>query len=401
MKEREVVIVDGCRTAFGKKGGGLKSFAASELGGICVKALLERTALYERGGQVDSLLAGMAILDSKAHAVARYVSQYAGLPFGVSATFVEMQCGSAITALNHAAWKIKVGMSDIAIVGGVESHSNIPAVFGTDYTPYRQIPTPLPIHLSPIPEHDTNMIQNSDKMAAKWGISREACDEFSIRSQERLQAGYASGLIGPEIIPVTVPATRKTPEIIIAKDEHPRPNITLEQISAMKPVFAGGVTTAANASGTNDGAAFLLVMTAEKAKELGYEPYAKWIGGAYGGIQPDLMGVAASYSNLKAAKQLGMKLKDFDVFESNEAFAAQQLSVIKDMQDATGEIIDQSKWNPNGGAIAIGHPNAASGARITMFAMKQLEKTGGKYGSISSCCGGGHGSTAIIENLRR
>ena len=154
-------------------------------------------------------------------------------------------------------------------------------------------------------------------------------------------------------------------------------------------------------SGTNDGAAFLLVMTAEKAKELGYTPYARWVGGAHAGIRADHMGVAASYSNLKAAAQLGLRLRDFDVFESNEAFAAQQLAVIKDMETTTGEKIDQSKWNPNGGAIAIGHPNAASGARITMFAMKQLEKIGGRYASISSCCGGGQGSTAIIENLRR
>ena len=398
---RDVVIVDGCRTPFGKKGGGLKGFAASELGGLCVKALMERTALYERGGAVDSLIAGMAISDTKSKATARYISLLAGLPYEVSATFVEMQCGSAITSLNHAAWKIRMGISDIAVVGGVESHSNIPVGFATDTIPYRDRPTPLSRHLSPIAEQDTSMVQNSDKMAARWGVSREECDGFAVRSQQRLQQAYAKGITGDEIIPVTVPATRKTPEIIVSKDEHPRPEVTYEKISRMPPLFPGGVTTAANASGTNDGAAFLLVMTAEKAKELGYTPYARWIGCAHAGIQADYMGVAASYSNLKAAKQLGLKLRDFDVFESNEAFAAQQLAVIKDMQDATGEIIDETKWNPNGGAIAIGHPNAASGARITMFAMKQLEQTGGRYGSISSCCGGGQGSTAIIENLRR
>ena len=394
---REVVIVDGCRTAFGKKGGGLKEFSATELGGICVKALLERTQLAERGGKVDSLLAGMAIGETRSNATARYISQLAGLPYEVAATYVEMQCGSAITSLNHAAWKILMGASDIAVVGGVESHSNLPVLFGTDIAPYRDKPAPLVRTLSPIAEHATNMIQNSDKMAAKWGVEREECDTFSIRSQQRLQAAFESGLSGPEIIPVFNPFTGKT----ITKDEHPRPDVTLEKISAMRSIYPGGVTTAANASGTNDGAAFLLVMTAEKAKELGYTPYARWVAGAHAGIQADHMGVAASYSNLKAAKYAGLKLKDFDVFESNEAFAAQQLAVIKDMQEATGETLDQSKWNPNGGAIAIGHPNAASGARITWFAMKQLEKIGGRYGSISSCCGGGQGSTAIIENLRR
>ena len=401
MKEREVVIVDGCRTAFGKLGGSLKDFTATELGSICVKALLERTQIMERGG-VDSLLAGMAIRDSNTNAVARYISQLAGLPFEVSATFVEMQCGSAITSLNHAAWKIKMGLSDIAIVGGVESYSNLTAVFPTDHKPYRAIPpAAIKQRLSPNPERDTVMIMNSDKIAKRWNISKEESDEFSYRSQMRLQQAYSSGLIGPEIVPVTIPATRKRPEIIIDKDEHPRPNITLEKIAAMPAIYDGGVTTAANSSGRNDGAAFLLVMTAEKAKELGYTPYAKWIGCAHAGIQEDYMGVAASYSNLKAMKQLGLKIKDFDVWECNEAFAAQNLAVIKDMEATTGETIDQSKWNPNGGAIAIGHPNGASGARITIFAMKQLEKTGGKYGSISSCCGGGQGTTAIIENLRR
>jgi len=403
MKEREVVIVDGCRTAFGKMGGGLKDFAATELGGICVKALLDRTGVLERGGKVDSLLAGMAIAEHRAIiGTARYISQCAGLPYDVAATFVEMQCGSAITALNHAAWKIKMGMSDIAVVGGVESHSNLPAPFRTDYVPFRaEPPVALAYHLTPNAERDTDMIQNSDKMADQWNVSRQEADEFAYRSQQRLDAAYKTGLIGPEIIPVTVPATRKNPEIIVDKDEHPRPNITMEQISGMKAIYAGGVTTAANSSGRNDGAAFLLVMTAEKAEELGYIPYARWIGCGHAGFQEDLMGLAASRSNLQAMKHLGLRIKDFDVWECNEAFAAQNVAVIKDMEAITGEKIDQDKWNPNGGAIAIGHPNGASGARITIFAMKQMEKTGGKYASISACCGGGHGSTAIIENLRR
>ncbi len=401
MSEREVVIVDGYRTAFGKRGGGLKGFSATELGGLCVKGLLERTGIQERA-QVDSLLVGMAIYDTKSWAPARYVAQLAGLPYEVSATFVEMQCGSAITALNHAAWKILMGASEIAVVGGIESHSTTPGFFETDHTPYRGTsPQPIIRRLTPNKERDTSMIQNSDKMAEHWGISREACDEFSVRSQQRLQAAYASGLIGPEIIPVTIPATRKTPEIIVDKDEHPRPEVTFESLSKMKAIFPGGVTTAGNASGVNDGAAFLLVMTAEKAKELGYEPYAKWLTSAHAGIREDWMGVAASYSNMKALKQLNMKISDIDVWECNEAFAAQNLAVIKDMQDTLGETIDQAKWNPNGGAIAIGHPNGASGARISIFAMKQLEKFGGKYGCISSCCGGGQGTTAIIENLRR
>ena len=402
MKEREVVIVDGCRTPFGRMGGSLKVFAASDLGGICVKALLDRTGLYKRGGKVDSLMAGMACNDSKCSGVARYIAQLSGLPFEVSATFVEMQGGSAITCLNHAAWKIKMGISDIAIVGGVESHSNTPAAFGTDYEPYKAFaPTPLPRLLTPNPDRNTSLLQSSDKEAAKWGISREACDAYAIRSQQRFQAGYQSGLIGPEIVPVTISATRKTPEQIVIQDENPHHNTAAESFSAAEPLFTSGVTTAVNSSVFSDGAAFLLIMTAEKAAELGYTPYAKWIGCAHSGTRESDMGSAAAYSHLKAAKQLGLKLGSFDVFENNEISAAQQLTAIEVLQNTACEMVDPSKWNPIGGAIAVGCPSAASGARIAISALKQLEKTGGKYGSLSACCGGGQGATTIIENLRR
>lgn len=398
---REVVIVDGARSAFGELGGGLKTLPGTEIAGLVVKGLLKKTGILERG-RVDSLVCGCALGDCQTNLPARYVVQTAGLPFEVSGTFVEMQCGSAITSLNHAAWKILMGMSDVAVVGGMESYSRLPARFSTSQVPYRLIPpTAVSLRVTPDKERDTDMIFNNDLMAKVWNISREACDEYACSSQYRLDAAYRSGLIGPEIVPITIPATRKTPETVINKDEHPRPGVTMERIGTMKPIYEGGVTTAANSSGRNDGAAFLLIMTAEKAKEYGYRPMARWIGCAHAGCQENLMGIAASYSNLKAMKHLNLKIADIDVFECNEAFAAQNLCVIKDMQETMGERIDPGKWNPNGGAIAIGHPNGASGARVTWFAMKQMEKTGGKYGCISSCCGGGQGATAIIENLRR
>jgi acetyl-CoA C-acetyltransferase len=174
----------------------------------------------------------------------------------------------------------------------------------------------------------------------------------------------------------------------------------MEGLSGLRAV-GGGVTTAGNASGINDGAAFVLMMSAEKAKELGYTPYARWVMGADIGVEPKYMGIGPAFSNAKALKLAGLSAADMDVWECNEAFAAQNLAVIKELENLTGHAIDMEKWNPNGGAIAIGHPNGASGARISQFAMKQLEKTGGRYGIISSCCGGGHGTTTIIENLRR
>jgi acetyl-CoA acetyltransferase family protein len=340
--------------------------------------------------------------DAQTRAIARYIVLKAGLPIDVSGIFVEMQCGSAITSLNHAVWRILTGMSEVAIVGGMESYSTYTAKMSTSQTPYQGIaPTPVRLTLTPNKERDVDMLTVSDLMAKTWKISREACDEFAYNSQKRLQEAYQTGLIGPEIVPYIIPATKKTPEVTVDKDEFPRANTTIEGLAKLKAIHEGGVTTAGNSSGRNDGAAFLLVMTTEKAKEYGYEPYAKWVGCAHAGCQENLMGIGPSYSNQKAFKQLGLKIKDIDVFECNEAFAAQNLSVIKDMQESLGEKIDLQKWNPNGGAIAIGHPNGASGSRITWFAMKQLEKTGGKYGCISSCCGGGLGTTVIIENLRR
>ncbi len=398
---REVVIVDGVRSAFTNFGGGLKTLASVDIASKVVDGLLERTGILERG-TVDSLMAGCALGDMKSKNTARYIVLQSKLPIECSGTFVEMQCGSAITSLNHAAWKIMAGMADVAIVGGMESYSTMTAKFPMSRPQYKLIPPyPVALSLTPNAERNIDMVSISDKMAVKWNITREECDEFACRSQQRLAAAYGKGITGDEIIPITIPATRKTPEIVVDKDEFPRPGTTMEGLSKLRAVNRDGVTTAGNSSGRNDGAAFLLVMTAEKAKEYGYTPLAKWIGGAHHGVQEDYMGIGPAYSNLKALKQLGLTISDIDVMECNEAFAAQNLGVIREMEAQSGVKIDQEKWNPNGGAISIGHPNGASGARISMFAMRQLEKTGGKYGVISSCCGGGLGTTAIIENLRR
>lgn len=397
----DIVIVDGLRTPFGNFGGTLKQFTATDLATMVVDALIDKTGILERG-KVDSLICGCALGDAYTKAIARYIVLQSKLPLETAGTFVEMQCGSAITSLNHAAWKILAGMSEIAIVGGMESYSTLTAKFPMSRPQYSLIP-PYPIAqgLTPNKERNVDMITVSDRMAAKWQISRTEADEYAVRSQERLQAAYEKGIAGANMIPVTIPATRKTPEIVMDKDEFPRPGTTMEGLSKLKPVRPDGVTTAGNASGRNDGAAFLLVMTAEKAKELGYTPIARWVGGAHCGCQEDLMGIGPAFSNLKALKMAGLSIGDMDVIECNEAFAAQQLSVIKEIEYQTGRKIDQSKWNPNGGAISIGHPNGASGSRIALFAMNQMIQTGGRYGIISSCCGGGHGTTSILENLCR
>lgn len=401
---REVVFVDFARTAFTNRGGSLRSLTGVEIGAECVKGLVKKSAVQERGGEcvIDAVISGAAFRDKKVGNPGRYLPLAAGLPLSTEGHQVEMQCGSAITSINHAAWQIALGYADVVIAGGMESHSTRPVFMSTTNEPYKGTPPAwLPMRLSPFEEQNIPMLEVSDGMARKWGITREQCDEFALLSQQRLNAAYKSGLVGDEIVDVVIPATKKTPEIMINKDEFPKPQSTLEGLSKLKPVNAGGVSTAGNSSGMNDGAAFVLMMTAEKAKELGFIPYAKWVGGADVGVEPRYMGIGPAFSNLKAMKHSGLEIRDVDVWECNEAFAAQNLSVIKEMEEQTGVTIDRARWNPNGGAIAIGHPNGASGGRIAIFTMKQLEKTGGKYGIFSSCCGGGHGTTTIIENLRR
>ena len=399
---REVVFVDGMRTPFGKQGGTLRDISGSNLAAMTVKALVAKSGIYERGGKVDSLMCGSAAGCGYSWSHARYITMKAGLPFETSASFVEMQCGSAIDSVNHAAWKILAGAADVVIAGGFESHSNKTVKYSTTVQPYKGIgPQALVAVIHDDPKQRASMIEISDIMAKKWDISREDCDAFACRSQARAAAATEKGYFTEEIVPITIPATKKTPEVIFTTDEHLRPSTTMEGLAKLRTIFPDGVTTAGNASGLNDGAAFVLMMTAEKAKELGYEPYARWVVGADYGVEPRLMGIGPAYSNLLAIQRAGLTVDDIDVFECNEAFAAQNLGVIREMEIQSGKAIDQEKWNPNGGAISFGHPNGASGARIGIFCMKELARSGGRYGLFSSCCGGGQGVTTLIENLRR
>lgn len=399
---REVVFVDGVRTAFGRIGGSLKDFTASKLAMTTIKGLVDKTKITEKG-HVDTVMMGIAAHCSEALNPARYSSLGAGLPYETSASYVEMQCGSAIDAINHTAWKILAGESDIAIAGGSEAYSQIPAKFSMSVAPYKMIPPmPLKCTLSPVAEEQIGMGITAENLQKMYEIPREASDEFAYNSQMRAKNAMENGYFDEEIVPVTFPATRKTPEYVFKIDEHPRPETTLEGLAKLPPAFVkGGTVTAGNASGLNDGGAMVLMMTAEKAKELGYEPMARWVASADYGVDPKIMGIGPAYAIPIALKRAGLKLSDMDVMECNEAFAVQNLAVAKEIENQTGEKVDMSKWNPNGGAIAFGHPNGASGARVCMFTMRELIRRGGRYGFYSSCCGGGLGVCAIIENLRR
>jgi acetyl-CoA C-acetyltransferase len=383
-------------------GGTIRDFFCSQLGGMALKGLVEKTKITERG-TVDCVFAGSALGCSNAMNPARWVLLAAGLPKETSASYVEMQCGSAIDSINHAAWKILANHADVIIAGGMESYSQAYAKFSMATQPYKLTP-PMPITrlLSPVPSENIGMGLTAENLQVKYNIPREAADEFAYQSQARTKMAMDNNYFKDEIVPVVIPGGKKAPDIVFNKDEHPRPETTLEGLAKLPPVFKpGGTVTAGNSSGQNDGAAFVLMMSAEKAKELGYKPMAKWIAGGDYGCDPVIMGIAPAYAVPLAMKRAGLKLADFDHMECNEAFAVQNLAVIKELENQTGGKVDRKKWNPLGGAISYGHPNGASGARIGMFTMRQLARTGGRYGFFSSCCGGGLGVATIIENLLR
>jgi len=393
---KNIVIVDGVRTPFGRLGGGLKQFHTADLASIAVKALVERTAIDPK--EIDAVYMGSAKGDARCPNLARYTSLLAGLPYETSAASVEMQCGSAIACINHAAYRIMADEADCVIVGGAETFSQLFFKFSTSQEPYKMIPpTPFANNLAPKDEDNLVMIQVSDMMAKKWGISREECDAYALRSQMLTKQAMESGFLDNQVIPVVIPATKKTPEIIVSKDEHPRPQTTAEGLAKLKAIYEDGVTTAGNASGRNDGGAALMMMTEEKAKALGYTPIVRWVAGSDVGVDPKLMGIGPAYSNMKVLQKMGMKPSDIGVYECNEAFAAQNLGVIRQMEIMSGETINMDTWNPNGGAIAFGHPNGASGGRIALSAIRHMENTGAQFGMISSCCGGGLGVSALFE----
>ena len=393
-----IVIVDGARTPFGRLGGGLKQFHTADLAAIAVKSLMERTQIDPK--EIDAVYMGSAKGDARCPNLARYTSLLAGLPYEASAASVEMQCGSAIAALNHAAYRMMAGDAECVIVGGAETFSQLFFKFSTSQEPYKMTPpVAFENNLAPKAEDNLIMIQVADNMAKKWGITREECDAYALRSQMLTKQAMESGFLDNQVVPVVIPATKKTPEVVVAKDEHPRPQTTAEALAKLKAIYEGGVTTAGNASGRNDGGAALLMMTEEKAKALGYTPIVRWVAGSDVGVDPKLMGIGPAYSNMKILNRLGMKPSDIGVYECNEAFAAQNLGVIRQMEIMSGETINMDTWNPNGGAISFGHPNGASGGRIALSAMRHMENTGAQFGMISSCCGGGIGVSALFERI--
>lgn len=395
---REVVIIDGVRTAIGKLGGSLVNETADHLAEKVIRGLLERTKLDS--AIIDEVILGQAKQSADQSNVARVASLRADLPISVPGYTVHRQCGSGLQSINNAAQQIALGYSDIIIAGGTESMSTAPYYLRNARYGYgvgnalildpntESQPGSQPFEVYGI----TTMGETAENLAEKYAITRNEQDTFAHRSQERTANAQQEGYFIEQIVPYEV-KKRKTVEIF-NKDEHPFLS-SEEKLSTLKPVFRkGGSVTAGNSSGRNDGASALLLMSKEKALELGYRPKVKILAQASAGVDPTIMGIGPVPSTIKALKQANLTIQDIDVIELNEAFAAQSIAVIRELG------LDINRVNPNGGAIAMGHPIGATGAILMTKLIHELERTGKRYGLVTLCIAGGLGITTIVENCQ-
>ncbi|MBJ9702758.1 3-oxoadipyl-CoA thiolase [Acinetobacter calcoaceticus] len=403
MTLKNAYIIDAIRTPFGRYAGGLAPVRADDLGAVPIKALMQRNPNVD-WEQVDDVIYGCANQAGEDNRnVGRMSALLAGLPYQVPATTINRLCGSSLDAIAIAARAIKAGEANLVIAGGVESMSRAPYVMGKsdsafgrsqkieDTTMGWRFINPKLKELYGV---DT-MPQTAENVAEKFNVNRADQDQFALASQQRTASAQAKGFFSKEIVAVEIPQ-RKGDAVVIDTDEHPRASTTLEALSKLKPVVkADGTVTAGNASGINDGAAALLIASDEAVQAYNLKPRAKIIASTAVGVEPRIMGFAPAPAIKKLLKQANLTLDQMDVIELNEAFAAQALAVTRDL----GLPDDSNKVNPNGGAIALGHPLGASGARLVTTALNQLEQTGGLYALCSMCIGVGQGIALIIERV--
>jgi len=394
---KKVVLAGACRTAIGTMGGGLSTIPAAELGAIVIKEALNRAGVAP--DKVDHVYMGCVIQAGQGQNVARQASIKAGLPIECPAVTVNVVCGSGLNCVNMAAQMIQAGDADIVVAGGMENMSMAPFALPNGRYGYRMMwPSQSQGGLVDTMVKDAlwdafndyHMITTADNVAKEWNLTREELDEFALKSQLKACAAQESGAFDKEIVPVEIKKKKET--IIFNKDEGPRPGSTIEGLQKLKPLNPDGVVTAGNASGINDGAAAIVVMSEEKAKELGVKPMATFVAGALAGVRPEVMGIGPVAATRKAMAKVDMKIEDFDVIEANEAFAAQSVAVGKDL----GIDVDK-QLNPNGGAIALGHPVGASGARILVTLLHEMEAKDLKTGLATLCIGGGMGCATIVK----
>lgn len=392
---KEIVIVAGVRTAIGRMGGTLAKFRPEEIGAFALRGLIDKTGIDPN--IIEDVVMGLSCSWHAAYNPARWAVLKAGLPYSLPGVTVERQCSSGLQAINFAATQIMTGLGDIYIAGGMESWSQCPWMISRADAAYSfNPPQILRRETAPTVEDQLVMGITAENLVDKYKITREEQDLFSLKSQERATKGIRAGYFKDEIIPVIVP--QKKGPVVFDIDEHPR-ETSIEKLRALPPAFKkNGTVTAGSSSARNDGSAAVLVMTLDKAKELGYTPLARWVTCAVVGVDPKIMGIGPAYAMPKALKRAGLKMEQMDVIEINEAFAAQVLACVKELK-AQGMPIDMDKLNPNGGAIAFGHPNGMSGTRLAIFIYNELKRCGGRYGIASLCMGGGQGLATIFEKM--
>ncbi|MCT4607092.1 MAG: acetyl-CoA C-acetyltransferase [Marinisporobacter sp.] len=388
---REVVIASAVRTAVGSYGGSLKGFKPAELGSIVMKEALNRANVKPE--QVDEVLFGCVLQTAQGQGVARQASVKAGIPVEVPAATINIICGSGLRSVSLAAQTIMSGDNDIVIAGGTEVMSAAPyavekARWGHRMGDGKIVDTMIKDGLWEA-FNDYHMGVTAENIAEQWGITREEQDAFAARSQNRAEKARKEGRFKDEIVPVEIKSKKGT--IVFDQDEFIREGVTAEAIGKLRPAFKkDGTVTAGNASGINDGAAALVIMSKEKADELGIKPLATILSNATAGVDPKIMGIGPVPSSKKALEKAGLTVEDMDLIEANEAFASQSIAVGRDLN------LDMEKVNVNGGAIAIGHPIGASGARILVTLLHEMEKRDAKKGLATLCIGGGMGTALVV-----
>jgi acetyl-CoA C-acetyltransferase len=389
------VILSGCRTPIGSFGGALKDLTAPQLGAIVVREALARAGVEP--GQIDDVVLGCVLQAGAGMNVARQAALEAGIPHAVPAETVNRVCGSGLSAVMHAADAIAAGTARFVVAGGTESMSNAPFLLKGARWGYRMghaeaVDVMTAEGLSCAIE-GCHMGVTAETIASRYGISRATQDAFAAESQRRAEQAQASGWFAREIVAVTIPQKKGAP-VVVDRDEYPRAGTTVEKLAALKPAFKkDGTVTAGNASGINDGAAALVIADESQANHSQVRPLARVVSYAAAGVEPAVMGLGPIPAVQKALARAGLGLDAIDVFELNEAFAAQSLAVLGDLG------LDPARVNPGGGAIALGHPIGASGARVLVTLLHHLQRGGGRYGVASLCVGGGMGVAMVVERL--
>ncbi len=391
---KKVVLAGACRTAIGKMGGALGTTPAPVLGSIVIKEALKRAGVP--ADQVDQVYMGCVIQAGLGQNVARQASIKAGLPVETPAVTINVVCGSGLNCVNMAAQMIQAGDADIVVAGGMENMSMAPYAMMNGRYGYRMNNGTLVDTMVNDALWDAfnqyHMMITAENIADQWKLTREELDEFAVNSQQKCEKAMSEGRFDDEIVPVPVKVKKEVVDFV--KDEGPRPGTTMEALTKLKCCSGkkeGGVVTAGNASGINDGAAAVIVMSEEKAKELGVKPMATFVAGALGGVDPSIMGIGPVAATRKVMAKTGLTVDDMDLIEANEAFAAQSVAVAKELG------FNPEKLNVNGGAIALGHPVGASGCRILVTLLHEMVKRDAKKGLATLCIGGGMGCATIVE----